>query len=135
MEITLTKLKSDSHLRKKICFVCFNDDGNEKYFLFKAFYIKAPFDLKTFKVLSWFFGPIDKKAWLEMSIWLISKFMTSQPGYEIITKHIFLNISRMKRYQTIKFGQLIDCNKRNIFLQKSYRKLGSNTSSRPLFVF
>ena len=31
--------------------------------------------------------------------------------------HILPNISRSKRNQTMKFGQLIDSNKRNIFLK------------------
>ena len=35
----------------------------------------------------------------------------------------------------MKFGQLIEYNKRNIFLQKSCRKWGRETSSRPLFGF
>ena len=35
----------------------------------------------------------------------------------------------------MKLGQLIDYEKRNVFLQRSYRKLGSETSSRPLFIF
>ena len=37
--------------------------------------------------------------------------------------------------QTIKFGQIIENKKINIFLQKSIRKWGRETSSRPLFVF
>ena len=32
----------------------------------------------------------------------------------------------------MKFGQLIECNMRNIFLQKSYTKCGGETSSRPI---
>ena len=40
----------------------------------------------------------------------------------IITIHILSNISRSKDNQRMKFGQLIKYNKRNIFLQKSYRK-------------
>ena len=32
----------------------------------------------------------------------------------------------------MKFGQLIECNMRNIFLEKSYTKSGGETSSRPL---
>ena len=48
--------------------------------------------------------------------------MTSQPGQQAVTKHIFLNISQSKGNQTIKFGQLIEYSNRNIFLQKSYRK-------------
>ena len=37
--------------------------------------------------------------------------MTSQPGLQTIAIHILLNM-------TMKFGQLIEYNKRNIFLQK-----------------
>ena len=33
----------------------------------------------------------------------------------------------------MKFGQLIECNMRNIFLEKSYTKYGGETSSRPSF--
>ena len=46
-----------------------------------------------------------------------------------------LNISRIKGSQTIKFGQLIEHNKRNTFLQESCRKWGKETSSRLLFGF
>ena len=31
----------------------------------------------------------------------------------------------------MKFGQLIECNMRNIFLEKLYTKCGGETSSRP----
>ena len=41
------------------------------------------------------------------------------------------NISRSKGNQTIKFGQLIECNMRNIFLEKSYKKCGGESSARP----
>ena len=34
----------------------------------------------------------------------------------------------------MRFGQFIENNKRNIFLQKSYRKWGSKASSKPLLV-
>ena len=50
---------------------------------------------------------------------LISEFMTSQTGKQIITIHILLNISRRKGNQSMKFDQLIEYNVRNIFLQKS----------------
>ena len=40
------------------------------------------------------------------------------------------NISRSKDNQTMKFGQLIECNMRNIFLEKSYTKCGGETSPR-----
>ena len=35
----------------------------------------------------------------------------------------------------MKFGQLIEYNKRNIFIQKFYRKWGRETSSRSYFIF
>ena len=41
------------------------------------------------------------------------------------------NISRRKGNQTMKFGQLTECNMRNIFLEKSYTKCGEETSPRP----
>ena len=31
----------------------------------------------------------------------------------------------------MKFGQLTECNKRNIFLEKSYAKCGEKTSAKP----
>ena len=42
--------------------------------------------------------------------------MTSQPGKQTIAVHILPNISRSKGNQTVKFGQLIEYNMRNIFL-------------------
>ena len=63
---------------------------------------------------------------------LISKFMTSQPGYQTtIAIHILTNISRSKSNQAMKFGQLIEHNMRNIFLKKSYTKCGGDTIPRP----
>ena len=44
--------------------------------------------------------------------------MTSQPGLQTIAIHILPNISQSKDNKTMKFGQLIEYNKRNIFLQK-----------------
>ena len=40
--------------------------------------------------------------------------MTTQPGKQLIAKHTLPNISRSKDNQTMKFGQLIECNMRNI---------------------
>ena len=53
--------------------------------------------------------------------------MTSQPGFQTITMHILHNISQNNDNQIIKFGQLIEHSKRNIFLQKLCRKWGSVT--------
>ena len=49
--------------------------------------------------------------------------------------HIFPNISTSKGEQAKKFGQLIEYSNRNIFLQKSCKKWGSENSFRPLSVF
>ena len=54
-----------------------------------------------------------------------------QLGKHAITVHILPNISRSKGNQTIKFGQLIECKMRNIFLEKSYTNEGGETNSRP----
>ena len=45
--------------------------------------------------------------------------------------HILSNILRSKGNQTMKFGQLIECNMRNIFLEKSYTKCDGETIPRP----
>ena len=56
--------------------------------------------------------------------------MTSQPGKQTIAIHISPNTVRSKGNQTMKFGQLIECNMRNIFLEKSYAKCGGETILR-----
>ena len=61
--------------------------------------------------------------------------MTSQPGLQAIAVHILPTISQSKGNQTIKFSQLIEYNKGNMFFQKLCGKLGRETSSRPLFIF
>ena len=48
--------------------------------------------------------------------------MTSQPEQQTIAIQILPNISRSKGNQKMKFGQLIEYNKKNIFLQKLCRK-------------
>ena len=59
--------------------------------------------------------------------------MTSQTGQQIITVHILPNISRSKGNQTMKFGQSVEYNMRNIFLEKSYIKWGGEASLRPFY--
>ena len=46
--------------------------------------------------------------------------MTSQPGQWTIAIHILPNISRSKGNQKIKFGQLIEYNMRNTFVENPY---------------
>ena len=60
--------------------------------------------------------------------------MTSQPDLQTIAIHIFPNISQSKGNQTMKFGQSIDYNKRNIFLQ-SYAENEAGGLVPDLFLF
>ena len=59
--------------------------------------------------------------------------MLAQLGQQTTAMHILTNISRSKGNQTIKFGQLIEYNMKNIFLQKSYKKCGGETILRLYF--
>ena len=54
--------------------------------------------------------------------------MTSEPGQQAIVIHILPNTSKIKGNQTMKYGQLIECNTRNIFLEKSYTERRKETS-------
>ena len=62
---------------------------------------------------------------------LISKFMTSQPGKQIISIHILSNITRSKNIHGIKFGQLMQYNMWNIFLEKSFTEYGGKCVTTP----
>ena len=44
--------------------------------------------------------------------------MTSQPGYQTSPIHMLPHMSRSKGKHTMKFGHLMEYNKRNIFLQQ-----------------
>ena len=57
--------------------------------------------------------------------------MTSQPGKQTVLIHVLPNILRNKDNQAMKFGQLRECNMKNIFLEKSYIKCGGEASTRP----
>ena len=63
-----------------------------------------------------------KKNSLVRKIRLISKLMTSKHGKQRIVIHILPNISRSEGNKT-KFGQVIEYNPRNIFLEKLFTKL------------
>ena len=71
-------LKSDSHLPKKILFICFNERPSKM--IKNAFY----FILKVFSFSRYLHFCLDilvrQKKWLIREIRLISKFLTSQPG-------------------------------------------------------
>ena len=49
---------------------------------------------------------------------LISEFVASSTREWIIAMYILRNISKNKDKHAMKFGQLIECNMRNIFLEK-----------------
>ena len=66
--------------------------------------------------------PLNKKAKVNFNIYDVT----------VIT-HILPNISRSRGNQTMKFGQLIENNIRNIFLEKPYVKCGGEASSRPFY--
>ena len=117
---------------KNLCYLLdwkpFKND--EKCFLFrlKSFFRSQD---KVFMTTFW----SCRKNSLFRKVRLTSKFMTSQPGLQTIPIHILPNISQSKTNQIMKFGQLIEHNTRNIFLQKLCGTWGRGTSSRPLFIF
>ena len=56
--------------------------------------------------------------------------MKLQPGKHTIAIYILAYISRIRDNQSVKFGQLIEYNIRNIFLEKSYPKCAGETSPK-----
>ena len=57
--------EADSHLPKIICLICFIETPlkmmkNAFYFILKALFV-----LKILKLLSWVFGHVEKRAWVE----------------------------------------------------------------------
>ena len=60
--------------------------------------------------------------------------MALQPCLQTTAIHILLNISQSKGDQTMKFGQLIEYNKRNIFL-KNYAENEARRLVPNLFLF
>ena len=101
--------------------------------MINAFYftLKALFFLKIFKFLSWHFSHVEKNSSIR-KIKLISKSMTSQPGWQTIAIHTLPDISIGKGNQAMKFGPLTECNMKNIFIEKSYTKCDGGTIPRPL---
>ena len=61
--------------------------------------------------------------------------MKSQPGLQTVAIHLLSNTSQSKGNQAMKFGQLIEHNKRNTLLQNLCGKWDRETSSRRLFIF
>ena len=65
-----------------------------------------------------------RKNRLIRKIRLISKFITSSPEKKTIALHTLPNISRSKGNQTTIFGQLVECNTRNILILKYHTQNG-----------
>ena len=59
--------------------------------------------------------------------------MTSQTRQQIITTHILLDVSKIKSNDTLKFGQLVEHNMSNGFLEKLYTKCGAEANPRPFY--
>ena len=55
--------------------------------------------------------------------------MTSQTGQQVIAIQILSNISRSKNNETMKFGQFVEQNMSNFFLEKSFIKCGGEDRS------
>ena len=88
-------------------------------------------DIYIFVMTSW----SCRENCLIRKIRLILRFMMLQPGQEAIATDILHNISWSKDNQTMKPDKLREYNKRDIVLQKPYRKWAWKTSSRTLFIF
>ena len=97
---------------------------NSFYFTSEAIFL-----LKILEFLSWRFGHIakrlDKEDEVNFKFCDVTAWLTNNRNTHVA------NISRSKGNPTMKFGQLIDCNMRNIFLEKSYTKCDGETSPRP----
>ena len=106
---------------KKVVLICFNESHLKM--MKNAFLVYV----KRYLNFSPDFLVIEKNG-LIRKLRLISKFMTSQTGQKIITKHILSNISKSKGNQAI-----IEYNLINIFLEKSYRKYSGEASPRPIY--
>ena len=82
-------------------------------------------------------GLIKKKDKVNFKFYDISSFMKFQvffffkPGLKTIATHLLSNIFGIKGNQTMKFGQLIEHNTGNIFVEKSYSKCAGETSPGP----
>ena len=106
----------------KFVFICFNDSPlkkmkNDFYFMFLRYLYFCP-DCLVMKEN----GLIIKLKSYDVTDWTTK-----------IAIHILLNISRSKGNQRMKFGQLLEYSKRNIFLEKSYTKCDGEDNPRPFY--
>ena len=126
-------LMLDTHLPKKICIICFFESPlkmmkNAFYFILRALFVLKIFSFcHDFLVLQE--KRLNQKDKVNFKIRDITTWLTK------VAIHIFPNISRSKCNQTLKLGQLIEYNKRNIFLKNYAENEAGETSSRPVFIF
>ena len=89
----------------------------------------AVFGLEIFTFLPWLLGyvekQLDKKAMANFKIYDIKNWAKNNYNTHIA------QISRSKSNQTMKSGQSVEYNMRNIFLEKSYSKWGGEAIRRP----
>ena len=127
---TKISLKTDSLLPKNIFYFLqwkpFKDA--EKYILF---HLKSSLRAKGIDIFVLTFWSCRENGVIRKIC--LSKFMTWQAASQTVTIHILRIISGCKGNQTMKFGKVIECNKKSISLQKSSRKWCSKTSSKSLF--
>ena len=98
-------------------------------FIWIAFFV-----LKIFKFFVTTFCSCGKNGSIR-KIRLTTNLIMRQPDLQTTVIHILPNISHSKDNKTVKFGQLTEYNKENIFLQTLCEKWGRKTSSRPLLIF
>ena len=73
---------------------------------------------------------VMQKNNLIRKIRLTSNFVTSRSSSQTMAIQMLINISISKGNQKMKFGELIEFNARNIFLEKSYTNCEGETISR-----
>ena len=93
---------------------------NAFYFTFNALFV-----LKVFEFLSWLFSHVEK--WLD---WKDEVNFKIDDVTTWLTNNCNAHLPRSKGNQAMKFGQLIEYNMRNNFLEKSYTKCGGETIPR-----
>ena len=126
---SLFPLQSDSHLLKKLFYLLrwksFKMMKNASYLILKTLLFSR---YLIFVLTFWSCRKNRLIRKTNFKIYDVTTWLT-------ITINILSNILQSKGNETIEFGQLIEYDKTNIFLQISCRKWGRETSSRPLFVF
>ena len=108
------------------------------------FTLKALFALKIFKSLFELFGYLEKRLdekdkAKNVKMYIISKitilkFVTLQPGKQIIVICILSNISRNEGIQKMKFVQLIEYNKKYFCLKNHLQNVVKKLFSHILIV-